>query len=167
MLGGYEKLATLPDMLSSPGRHSALLEDVKIIKWHQWLDLCKGEMMNAPPGLCTKKHIYGAMPLSTSINVCMLVNIQLNGLSSHCLGCFCWGTLWRRRGMEKWIETTSANSVRLYTLLDHHGYGLGFLRWINGSRRLKDNLQHSTIHPAPVYGSSGGSSDSSRSLTIW
>jgi len=31
VLGGYQKLGTLPDMISSPGSHFAMLEYVKII----------------------------------------------------------------------------------------------------------------------------------------
>lgn len=31
VLGGYEKLGTLPDMISSPGSHFAVLDHVKII----------------------------------------------------------------------------------------------------------------------------------------
>jgi len=31
VLGGYQKLGTLPDMISSPGSHFAVLEHVKII----------------------------------------------------------------------------------------------------------------------------------------
>jgi len=32
VLGGYQKLGTLPDMISSPGSHFAVLEHVKIIQ---------------------------------------------------------------------------------------------------------------------------------------
>jgi len=39
--------------------------------------------LNAPPGLSTKYHTYGAMPSSTSMTVCIQVNILLNRLSSH------------------------------------------------------------------------------------
>ena len=31
VLGGYERLGTLPDMISSPGSHFAVLEYIKII----------------------------------------------------------------------------------------------------------------------------------------
>jgi hypothetical protein len=31
VLGGYEKLGTLPDMISSPGSHFAVLHQIKII----------------------------------------------------------------------------------------------------------------------------------------
>jgi len=127
VFGGYEKLGTLPDMISSPGRHFAVLDHVKIILWHLGLDLCEGKKMNAPPGLSTKYHIYGAMPPSTSITVCIQVNSLPNRQSSLSVGCFCWDTLWCRRGIEKGIETRGANGVGLYDLLDSQWYTLGYL----------------------------------------
>jgi len=89
VLGGSQKLGTLPDMISSPGSHFAVLEHVKIILWHLRLDLCEGKTLNTPPGLSTKYHTYGAMPPSTLKTVCIPVNILLNRLSHHSVGCFC------------------------------------------------------------------------------
>jgi len=127
VLGGYHKFGTIPDITSSPGSHCALLKQFKIILWHRWLDLCEGPKLSAPPGLSTKNHTYGAMPPSTSMTVCIQVNILLKKLSNHSVGCFCWGTLWWRRGMEKGIKTTVVEGVRLYDLLNCHWYTLWFV----------------------------------------
>jgi len=108
VLGGYQKLGSLPDMRSSPRSRFAVLEHVKIMLWHLWLNLCEGKKLNAPPGLTTKYHTYGAMPPSTSMAVCIQVNIVLNILSSHSVDCLCWETVGWRRGMEKGINTTIA-----------------------------------------------------------
>jgi hypothetical protein len=121
-------------------------------------------MLNALPGLSTKYHIYGAMPCSTSITVCIQVSILLKWLSRHYGGCFCWETLWWSSGKEKEIKTTGAKGVRLYDLHDCHWYTLWFLvvnQWIQTAEGLALIFNHTSCSIV-----SSVSNDSGQSLLV-